>query len=163
MSGGVRERGGPGPGRFVTRRTRPIAEINVTPMVDVMLVLLVIFMITAPLLTAGVQVDLPKTGAGAVKGQDEPISVSIDRRGRIFIQETEVTLDTLAPRLAAITENNRDVRVFVRGDQGIPYGQVMSVIGAVHAAGFGKVALLTQPPEGAAPARPRQTGTRAQP
>ena len=149
--------------RFGRRRSRPISEINVTPLVDVMLVLLVIFMITAPLLTAGVQVDLPKTKAAAVQGQDEPISVSIDRRGRIYLQETEVGLDALAPRLAAITENNRDVRVFVRGDQGIPYGQVMSVIGAVHAAGFSKVALLTQPLDGTAPGRPRQTGSRAQP
>ena len=139
-----------------------MSEINVTPLVDVMLVLLVIFMITAPLLTAGVQVDLPKTRAAAVQGQDEPVSVTIDRRGRIFVQETEVTLDALAPRLAAITENNHDVRVFVRGDQGIPYGQVMSVIGAVHAAGFTKVALLTQPLEGAGSDRPRQTGNRAQ-
>jgi biopolymer transport protein TolR len=150
-------------GRFGRRQSRPISEINVTPLVDVMLVLLVIFMITAPLLTAGVQVDLPKTRAAAVQGQDEPISVSIDRRGRIFVQETEVALDSLAPRLAAVTRNNRDVRVFVRGDQGIPYGQVMSVIGAVHAAGFTKVALLTQPLDGPSPARPRQTGSRALP
>ncbi|MBK8210633.1 MAG: protein TolR [Rhodospirillales bacterium] len=149
--------------RFGRRQSRPISEINVTPLVDVMLVLLVIFMITAPLLTAGIQVDLPKTKATAVQGQDEPISVSIDRRGRIFVQETEVGLDALAPRLAAVTDNNRDVRVFVRGDQGIPYGQVMSVIGAVQAAGFSKVALLTQPLEGTAPGRPRQTGSRAQP
>ena len=149
--------------RFGRRQSRPISEINVTPLVDVMLVLLVIFMITAPLLTAGVQVDLPKTNAMAVQGQDEPISVTIDRRGRIYIQESEVALDALAPRLAAITENNHDVRVFVRGDQGIPYGQVMSVIGAVHAAGFTKVALLTQPLDSMAPGRPRQTGSRAQP
>lgn len=122
-----------------------MSDINVTPMVDVMLVLLVIFMITAPLMTAGVQVDLPKTHTAPVQGQDEPISVSVDRRGHIFIQDTEITLDTLAPRLSAIAQNNRDLRVFVRGDQGISYGQVMSVIGAVHAAGFSKVALLTQP------------------
>lgn len=162
MAGAIRERGVSARGGI--RRTRPIAEINVTPMVDVMLVLLVIFMITAPLLTAGVQVDLPKTSAPAVEGKDEPISVSIDRSGRIFIQETEVTLETLAPRLAAITENNRDVRVFVRGDQGIPYGRVMSVIGAVHAAGFPKVALLTQPPDSQPAAGPkRQPGGGARP
>ena len=161
MAASLRERGGGG--RFGRRQTRPMSEINVTPLVDVMLVLLVIFMITAPLLTAGVQVDLPKTSAAAVQGQDEPVSVSIDRRGRLFVQETEVNgLDALAPRLAAITENNHDVRVFVRGDQGIPYGQVMAVIGAVHAAGFTKVALLTQPLEGAGSDRPRQTGSRAQ-
>jgi biopolymer transport protein TolR len=163
MAASLRERGD---GRFGRRRTRPMSEINVTPLVDVMLVLLVIFMITAPLLTTGVQVDLPKTSASGVQGQDEPVAVSIDRRGRIFIQDSEVTLDTLAPRLAAITENNRDVRVFVRGDQVIPYGQVMAVIGAVHAAGFAKVALLTQPNSaaaGAAATRPRPTGSRSQP
>ncbi len=95
-----------------------MSDINVTPLVDVMLVLLVIFMITAPLLTAGVQVDLPKSQAAAIQGQDEPISVTVDQRGRIFVQETEVTLDSLEPRLSAITHNNRDVRVFVRGDRG---------------------------------------------
>ena len=171
MAASLRERGGDG--RFGRRRTRPMSEINVTPLVDVMLVLLVIFMITAPLLTAGVQVDLPKTSASSVQGQDEPVAVSIDRRGRIFIQDSEVTLDTLAPRLSAITENNRDVRVFVRGDQVIPYGQVMAVIGAVHAAGFAKVALLTQPNTAAAggaaggagppAARSRPAGNRSQP
>ena len=158
MTASLRERGRSG--GFGRRRTRPMSEINVTPLVDVMLVLLVIFMITAPLLTAGVQVDLPKSRAAAVQGQDEPISVTVDRRGRIFIQETEVTLDALEPRLSAITQNNRDVRVFVRGDQGIPYGQVMSVIGAVHAAGFTKVALLTQPAETAPAPGSRQTGGR---
>ena len=158
MTASLRERGRSG--GFGRRRTRPMSDINVTPLVDVMLVLLVIFMITAPLLTAGVQVDLPKSRAAAVQGQDEPISVTVDRRGRIFIQETEVTLDALEPRLSAITQNNRDVRVFVRGDQGIPYGQVMSVIGAVHAAGFTKVALLTQPAETTPTSRSRQTGGR---
>ena len=158
MTASLRERGRSG--GFGRRRTRPMSDINVTPLVDVMLVLLVIFMITAPLLTAGVQVDLPKSRAAAVQGQDEPISVTVDRRGRIFIQETEVTLDALEPRLSAITQNNRDVRVFVRGDQGIPYGQVMSVIGAVHAAGFTKVALLTQPVETTPASRSRPTGGR---
>jgi biopolymer transport protein TolR len=159
MAASLRERGdGSGFGR---KRTRPMSEINVTPLVDVMLVLLVIFMITAPLLTTGVQVDLPKTSTAQVQGQDEPIAVSVDKRGRIFVQETEVTLETLAPRLRAITERNRDVRVFVRGDQGIAYGQVMAVIGAVHAAGFAKVALLTETTEpGAASRAPvgRQSG-----
>ena len=149
--------------RFGRRHSRPISDINVTPLVDVMLVLLVIFMITAPLLTTGVQVDLPKTAAAAVQGQDEPVSVTIDRRGRIFIQETETTLEALAPRLAEITRNNRETRIFVRGDRGIAYGQVMSVIGAVHDGGFNKVALLTQPFEGSAPEKSPQEGRRAQP
>ncbi len=161
MAASLRERGRSG--GFGRRRTRPMSDINVTPLVDVMLVLLVIFMITAPLLTAGVQVDLPKTSAAAVQGQDEPIAVTVDRRGRIFIQESEVTLDTLAPRLGAVTQNNHDIRVFVRGDQGIPYGQVMAVIGAVHAAGFGRVALLTRPADTAPTSRQRQAGDRAEP
>ena len=132
-----------------------MSDINVTPMVDVMLVLLVIFMITAPLLTTGVQVDLPKTRTAQVEGQDEPIAISIDRKGRIFIQDAEVTLETLAPRLTAITERNREVRLFVRGDEQIAYGRVMAVIGALHQAGFGKVALLTQAPDAVRTAAPR--------
>ncbi|MBK8177150.1 MAG: protein TolR [Rhodospirillales bacterium] len=140
-----------------------MCDINVTPMVDVMLVLLVIFMITAPLLTAGVQVDLPKTSAAEIRGQDEPVAVTIDARGRIYIQETEVTLDSLAPRLTAVTQNNRDVRVFVRGDQAIPYGQVMAVIGAVHTAGFTKVALLSQPADASPASRSRESKARGQP
>jgi len=130
------------PGR--RRITRPMSDINVTPMVDVMLVLLVIFMVTAPLLTAGVQVDLPKTKAATLSGQDEPLAVSVDAQGRIFLQETEVDLDGLAPRLIAITHNNPDTRIFVRGDRGISYGRIMEVMGTVNAAGFSKVALITE-------------------
>lgn len=130
------------------RHTRPMSDINVTPMVDVMLVLLVIFMVTAPLLTVGVQVDLPKTRAAAVEGQDEPVAVSVDGQGRVFVQDSEVDIETLAPRLQAIAGNNPDLRVFVRGDRRIDYGRVMAVIAAIHAAGFQKVALITAPPGG---------------
>ncbi|MCW5700193.1 MAG: protein TolR [Rhodospirillales bacterium] len=126
------------------QRSRPMSDINVTPMVDVMLVLLVIFMVTAPLLTAGVQVDLPETSAGAVTGLDEPLAVSVDSQGRIFVQETEVNLDGLAPRLTAIAGTNPDLRIFVRGDKGIDYGRVMSVVAAINAAGYRKVALITE-------------------
>ncbi len=125
-------------------RNKPMSEINVTPMVDVMLVLLVIFMVTAPLLTVGVTVDLPKTAASAIPGEDEPLAVSIDGEGRIFLQDTELELDTLVPRLMAITGNNPDVRIFVRGDKHIDYGRVMQVMGTVNAAGFRKVALVTE-------------------
>ena len=125
-------------------RNKPMSEINVTPMVDVMLVLLVIFMVTAPLLTVGVTVDLPKTAASAIPGEDEPLAVSIDGEGRIFLQDTELELDTLVPRLLAITGNNPDVRIFVRGDKHIDYGRVMQVMGTVNAAGFRKVALVTE-------------------
>jgi biopolymer transport protein TolR len=132
-------------GRSRRHSHRLMSEINVTPMVDVMLVLLVIFMVTAPLLTAGVPVDLPKTNAGQLKGEDQPLSVSVDAKGRIFLQETELQLDELAPRLKAITAAKPDTRIFVRGDSGINYGRVMEVMGQLAAAGFPHVALVTQP------------------
>jgi len=119
-------------------------EINVTPMVDVMLVLLVIFMVTAPLLTVGVQVDLPRTKASIIPGQDEPLAITVDGEGRVFLQETEVELEGLVPRLQAITANNPDVRIFVRGDASVNYGRVMEVMGTVNAAGYRKVALVTK-------------------
>src|ERR1700743_1392341 len=134
---------GPRGGR--NKRFRPMADINVTPMVDVMLVLLVIFMVTAPLLTSGVPVDLPKTQAGQIKGDDQPLSISVDKQGKIFQQDTEVQLDELAPRLKAITAAKPDTRIFVKGDSGINYGRVMEVMGQLGAAGFPHVALLTQP------------------
>jgi biopolymer transport protein TolR len=127
------------------RRTRPMSEINVTPMVDVMLVLLVIFMVTAPLLTVGVTVDLPKTQASEIKGEDEPLAVSVDGRGRIFLQDTEVEMDALVPRLKAIAGTKPDLRIFVRGDKAIHYGRIMEVMSAIYAGGFRKVALLTEP------------------
>ena len=126
------------------RSTPPMSEINVTPMVDVMLVLLVIFMITAPLMTVGVLVDLPKTKAAIIKGQDEPLAITIDAEGQLYLQETEIELEGLAPRLAAITSNNPDVRIFVRGDAAINYGRIMEVMGTINAAGYKKVALVTK-------------------
>ncbi len=125
-------------------RHRPISEINVTPFVDVMLVLLVIFMVTAPLLTVGVEVNLPKTKAGAVKGSDEPLSVSVKSDGSIFVQETKVELQQLTPRIVAIAGENPDIRIFIRGDASINYGRVMEVMGTINAAGYRKVALVTQ-------------------
>ena len=127
------------------RAHRPMSEINVTPMVDVMLVLLIIFMVTAPLLTVGVQVDLPKTKASVIPGQDEPLTITVDGEGRIYLQETELDLEALAPRLIAITSNNPDVRIFLRFDKTIRYGRVMEVMGTVNGAGFTKVALITEP------------------
>ncbi|MBT3238603.1 MAG: protein TolR [Rhodospirillaceae bacterium] len=138
-------------------RRRPMSEINVTPMVDVMLVLLVIFMVTAPLLTVGVTVDLPKTKASVVPGQDEPLAVSVNAEGKVFLQDTELELSGLVPRLKAITGNNPDVRIFVRGDKNVNYGRVMQVMGVVNAAGFRKVALITQR---AAPSPRKKKGTR---
>lgn len=125
------------------KRRPPMADINVTPMVDVMLVLLVIFMVTAPLLTVGVQVDLPKTKAKAIAGSDEPLAVSIDREGQIYVQDTQMDLDAVVPRLQAISNNNSEVRIFVRGDASVDYGSVMQVMGILNAAGFSRVALIT--------------------
>ncbi len=126
---------------------RPMSEINVTPMVDVMLVLLVIFMVTAPLLTVGVPVDLPKTKASVLPGKDEPLVITIDGMGRVFLQETEIELEKLVPRLRAITANRQDTRIFVRGDRSVFYGQIMQVMGTVNAAGFAKVALIVELPK----------------
>ena len=126
---------------------RPMSEINVTPMVDVMLVLLIIFMVTAPLMTVGVPVDLPKTKASMIPGTDEPLVITIDGMGRVFLQETEIELEKLVPRLRAITANKRDTRIFVRGDRSVFYGQIMEVMGTVNAAGFAKVALIVELPK----------------
>ena len=125
-------------------RTPPMSEINVTPMVDVMLVLLIFFMVTAPMLTVGVNIDLPKTKAKILQGQDEPLAITIDAQGQVYLQDTEIDLEGLVPRLRAITANNADVRIFVRGDASVNYGRVMEVMGIVNAAGYKKVALVTQ-------------------
>ncbi|MCZ6638147.1 MAG: protein TolR [Alphaproteobacteria bacterium] len=130
------------------RHRPPMSEINVTPMVDVMLVLLIIFMITAPLLTVGVPVDLPKTKASIIAGQDEPLVISVSRDGRVYLQETELELDQLVARLRAITRNKPDTRIFVRGDKTVVYGRIIQVMGTVSAAGFSRVALIVELPTG---------------
>ena len=150
-------RGGGGGGRH---RRPPMSEINVTPMVDVMLVLLIIFMVTAPLLTVGVPVDLPKTEASVITGQDEPLVITINSAGRIFLQETELKLDVLVARLRAITRNKLDTRIFVRGDRTIDYGRVMEVMGTVNLAGFTRVALITEIPNEARRASRRGKGSK---
>ena len=129
------------------RRHRPMGEINVTPFVDVMLVLLIVFMVTAPLLTVGVEVDLPKTKAGAINADAAPLVVSIKADGSLYLQEAEVDAEVLIPRLKAISNANPDVRIFVRGDQAVTYGDVLDVMGRIQAAGFEKVALVAQLPE----------------
>ncbi len=128
------------------RGRRQMSEINVTPFVDVMLVLLIVFMVTAPLLTAGVQVDLPQSRAAGLPGQDEPLAVTIAADGTIHLQNAAVEMAQLAPRLLAITQENRDVRIFIRGDRNLVYGRIMEVIGTVNAAGFTRVALVSEPP-----------------
>lgn len=150
MAGGMLNRSSRSRGFGTTRRTQQMSDINVTPFVDVMLVLLIIFMVTAPLLTVGVQVDLPKTKAKAISGADEPLAVSVDRDGNIYVQDTAMDLDAVVPRLQAISDNNPDVRIFVRGDANVGYGRVMQVMGVLNAAGFSRVALITDQ----APVRP---------
>jgi biopolymer transport protein TolR len=125
------------------KRSRPMAEINVTPFVDVMLVLLIVFMVTAPLLTVGVPVDLPKTHAQALGQDREPLSVTVRRNGRIYLQNTPVDEDDLVPKLTAIAGNGYDQRIFVRGDKSVDYGRVMEVMALISAAGFTHIGLVT--------------------
>ena len=126
-------------------KLKPLSEINVTPFVDVMLVLLIIFMVTAPLLTVGVQVDLPESNADTLQSDNEPLEVTINAEGNIFIQETKITLEELVPKLIAITDNRLDTKIYVRGDEVIDYGQVMQLLGELSGSGFSKVALITKP------------------
>jgi biopolymer transport protein TolR len=129
------------------RRT-PMAEINVTPMVDVMLVLLIIFMVTAPLLTAGVQVDLPDAKASALDQNNEPVTVSIDASGQVFIDNTPVPLDALDAHLQQIAASSREPggpRLFLRADRGLDYGRVMQVMGEINRAGLRRVSMVTVP------------------
>jgi biopolymer transport protein TolR len=127
-----------------TVRSNAFSDINITPMVDVMLVLLIIFMVAAPMMTSGVNVDLPKSSAAPVAGQDEPLAVSITANGKIYIQKTRVELKDLQTKLKAITSEKKDTRIFVRGDKTVDYGRIMQVVGEINAAGFGKVALITE-------------------
>jgi biopolymer transport protein TolR len=124
---------------------RPMAEINVTPFVDVMLVLLIVFMVAAPLLTAGVPVDLPQSKAKPIQDEDnKPIEISVNKDGKTYVGETEVEFDRLVPLLSAMTQGQVDRRIYIRADQGINYGLVMKVIGAINGAGFNKVALISE-------------------
>ena len=153
MGASVAPRGGGGGKRRRSHSKRqPMSEINVTPFVDVMLVLLIIFMVAAPLLTVGVPVDLPKTKTSVIVGEDEPLVVTLNAEGKLFLQDTEVALDKLVARLTAITENRKETRVFVRGDRKIAYGKIMEVMGLINRAGFDRVALITELPR-----EPRKT------
>jgi biopolymer transport protein TolR len=125
---------------------RPMSEINVTTLVDVMLVLLIVFMVAAPLLTVGVPVDLPQTQAPAINEQKEPLVITINAEGKIFLQETEVPTESLVPRLKAITSNNPNPSIYVPGDRAIDYGRVLEVMGLVSSAGFTKVSLIAEMP-----------------
>ena len=121
-----------------------MSEINVTPFVDVMLVLLIIFMVTAPLLTVGVPVDLPKTSAKQLNAEKEPLVISIDKAGQIFLQEQSVEAGEIVPKLTAITGSGFDRRIFVRGDKSASFGAILRVMGAINAAGFNRIALVSE-------------------
>ena len=134
--------GGGGPGM--------LAEINVTPMVDVMLVLLIIFMVSAPLLTVGVPLDLPQTQAKSLDQQKDPLTLSVNLKGQVFLNDTEIPLEDLVTKLRAITDarSGLDERIFVRGDRKVDYGTVMKVMGRLSSAGFRRVALVTEVDQG---------------
>ena len=141
--GGSGGGGGRRGGRRRRRSAAVMSEINVTPFVDVILVLLIIFMVSAPMLTAGVPIDLPETQAKALSADKDPISITIDPAGKIFLQETEITLDELIPKLKAIATTRYDERIFVRGDKSSNYGAIMQVMGAISGAGYRNIGLVT--------------------
>ncbi|BDU60407.1 protein TolR [Candidatus Rickettsia kotlanii] len=120
-----------------------VSEINVTPLVDVMLVLLIIFMITSPMLVSGVNVDLPETNSSPISGQDEPLVVTINNKGKIFLLEIPIERVHLTDKLANIAKEKKDARIFVRGDRNVSYGQVVEIVAEIHAAGFSRVALIS--------------------
>ena len=145
--------GGAHSGAFGKRRhrRRPVmSEINVTPMVDVMLVLLIIFMVSAPLLTVGVPIDLPQTQAANLQPEREPLAISVNVKGQVFLQNTEIAIDELVPKLKAIADarGGADERIYVRGDKSVEYGAIMRVMGRLSAAGFRRVGLVTEVEQG---------------
>ena len=141
------------------RRHRPLAEINVTPFVDVMLVLLIVFMITAPLLTVGVPVDLPRAEVRNLPDPDEPLVVTVDADGRLYVQESELNdLPSMVGLLIAVTDANPEARIFVRGDRELQYGTIMQVMGAINSAGFSRVALVAELPQTGTAAPPDEAG-----
>lgn len=126
------------------RRYQPMSEINVTPFVDVMLVLLIIFMVAAPLLTVGVPIELPKTKANELQGDKEPLTITVNMDGKVFLQETEIEVNEIVAKLLAIAEGGYNERIYVRGDAQVNYGAVMKVMGTISAAGFKRIGLVTQ-------------------
>ena len=130
------------------KKNSSMSQINVTPFVDVMLVLLIVFMITAPLLTVGVTVDLPKTKASQLSAKGDPIVISIKQNGELFIQERVIDTLQLLPRLEAISSGNKNLRIYVRGDKNVPYGIVLDTIAKIKSSGFKKVALVAKLKEG---------------
>ena len=137
-------------GRRKHHRRKVMSEINVTPMVDVMLVLLIIFMVSAPLLTVGVPIDLPQTQAKSLDQDKEPLTVTVNTKGEVYLQNSEIKIDDLVPKLQAITQarGGSDERIYVRGDKKVDYGTVMRVMGRLSAAGYRRVALVTEVEQG---------------
>ena len=131
--------------KLKSSKNDPMSEINVTPFVDVMLVLLIIFMVTAPLLTVGVQVDLPETSADTLPEENEPLTLTINSKGEIFIQETKVEFNNLIVKILAVSNNRTDTRIYGRGDKAINYGRVLEIMGMLSGSGFTKVALISEP------------------
>ena len=129
------------------RKHRPVSAINVTPMVDVMLVLLIVFMVTAPLLTVGVPVNLPKVESQSLDAQREPLEITLNENNELFIGDEIVILDELISKVRAVAGNNSDIRIFLRADTNINYGEVMQVLGALNTSGFLKIALVTKKPD----------------
>ena len=132
----------------IHKKNKTISHINVTPFVDVMLVLLIVFMITAPLLTVGVSVDLPKTKASQLNSKGDPIIISIKKNGELYIQERKIDTLQLLPRLKAISSGNKNLKIYVRGDKNVPYGLVLDTIAKIKGSGFKKVALVAKLQEG---------------
>ncbi len=133
-------------GRRKHHRQKVMSEINVTPMVDVMLVLLIIFMVSAPLLTVGVPIDLPQSQAKSLEQDKEPLTLSVNEKGKVFLQNAEISMDDLIPKLQAVAQarGGTEARVYVRGDKKVDYGSMMKVMGQLSAAGFHRVALVTE-------------------
>ena len=142
MAGGMIGRGG----NANRRRYKPMAEINVTPLVDVMLVLLIVFMVTAPLITSGVDVNLPQANAKPVNSDSTPITITVNAQDQIYLQNSQVELSNLVATLQQISQNNQDRRIFVRGDKTVTYGDMLAVMATITQGGFTKVALLAQQP-----------------
>ena len=130
-------------GFYRRNKMKVMNEINMTPMVDVMLVLLIIFMVTAPMMVSGINVDLPETSSAPVAGQDEPLTITIDKKGFVYIADTQIDSKDLVEKLKAITREKYDTRIFVRGDRNVSYGEIITVVSQINLAGFGKVALIT--------------------
>ncbi len=142
MAGGSAQGGGGR--RRRARRSAPIADINMTPFIDVMLVLLIIFMVTAPLLTAGVPIDLPKTGAGQLNVDQKPVTISINEKAQIFIGEDQVALADVVQKIQPLAKQGFDERIYVKGSRQVDYGTVMQVMSAITTAGYKRVAMLTE-------------------